>query len=89
MFGIMQSEENKSGVVASSLNGHAWEASGLSLIASCPKCRARLTGFRNCPALIDSCGFETYNIQCNKCEARLVGIVDPLDEKLLVTPSEA
>jgi len=36
---------------------------------------------------IDECGFESYSLQCRACGSALVGIVDPLDDKLLLTVS--
>jgi hypothetical protein len=85
----MQSEQNISGDVASGLTGDAWETSGLPLTVDCPQCGARLTRVRSRTALIDSCGFEIYNIQCDRCDAHLVGLIDPVDDTLLVTPSAA
>ena len=84
----MQSGANISGDASNSLTGDASETSGPPLIADCPKCGTRITCFGNRTAQIDSCGFETYNFQCEKCGARLDGIIDPFDEKLLVTLSE-
>jgi len=86
-FAIMQSEPDISSDVASGLAGDAGETSGLPLVVDCPQCGAQLTRGRSRTAPIDSCGFETYNIQCGRCDARLVGMIDPVDDTLLVTPA--
>ena len=34
---------------------------------------------------IDECGFESYSLKCRVCGSALVGIVDPADNKILLT----
>ena len=31
---------------------------------------------------MDSCGFESYSLECEQCGAQLVGIIDPMDDQL-------
>lgn len=57
-------------------------------VVACPKCDAQLTFCRSQSSQIDSCGFESYSLECKECRARLVGIVDPDDEKLLLSEFE-
>jgi hypothetical protein len=53
--------------------------------AACPRCDASLTIFRSENPYIDECGFESYSLKCGACGSALVGIIDPTDDKLLVT----
>jgi hypothetical protein len=53
--------------------------------AKCPSCGARLNLHRSHTPEIDSCGFESYRLECKECGARLAGIIDPFDDKLLLT----
>jgi ribosomal protein S27E len=55
-----------------------------ALRVKCPRCDALQIIFNRTP-FIDSCGFEKYSIECKQCRASLVAIVDPADDKLLVT----
>jgi hypothetical protein len=52
---------------------------------ACPRCGATLTFSRSDTALIDSCGFESYRLECEQCGAHLAGIVDPADDALLLS----
>lgn len=52
---------------------------------ACPRCDAPLTFWRNRSPRIDSCGFESYGLECRECGGRLAGIVDPADETLLLS----
>jgi hypothetical protein len=52
---------------------------------ACPGCGARFAFCRSEHPLIDACGFETYSFACKECRASLSGIVDPLDDALLIT----
>jgi predicted nucleic acid-binding Zn ribbon protein len=61
--------------------------SGAALI-DCPRCAARLAFSREPLSLIDSSGFESYRLKCEQCGAELVGIIDPLDDELLVSELE-
>jgi hypothetical protein len=53
---------------------------------ACPACAALVTFSRTGTPRIDACGFESYSLECHECGARLAGIIDPLDDELLVTP---
>jgi hypothetical protein len=58
-------------------------APGLEI--KCPQCEARSVFHRaKCPR-IDSSGFETYSFECQGCGASIVGIIDPYDDKLLLS----
>ena len=67
--------------------GDATTISGVDVV-ECPKCAARLTIIRRPVPFIESCGFESYSFECDGCGARVVGIVDPFDNKLLVSELE-
>jgi hypothetical protein len=67
--------------------GRAGTLSSVELV-ECPKCAARLTFYRNPIPVIDSSGFESYSLKCDQCGAELVGIVDPLDNELLISELE-
>lgn len=54
-------------------------------IVACPKCDARFIFCRSPSPRIDSCGFESYSVECEECGARLDGIIDPYDDKLLLS----
>ena len=54
-----------------------------------PSCAARFTFCRSENPAIDACGFESYTFACKECGASLSGIVDPLDDALLITESTA
>jgi hypothetical protein len=55
----------------------------------CPGCGAHLAFCRTEHPSIDACGFESYTFACEECGASLSGIVDPLDDVLLVTETAA
>jgi hypothetical protein len=52
---------------------------------ACPKCDTQFTFYRSSTPHFDECGFELYQLNCGKCETPLVGIVDPADNKLLLS----
>jgi hypothetical protein len=54
---------------------------------ACPGCGARFAFCRSAHPAIDACGFESYSFDCKECGASLSGIVDPLDDVLLITES--
>jgi len=54
---------------------------------ACPKCSASLKFYRSDKPHIDECGFESYSLNCGACGSTLVGIVDPVDDRLLLTIS--
>jgi predicted nucleic acid-binding Zn ribbon protein len=57
-------------------------------LLGCPKCSAQLRFQRSSFPLMDSCGFETYSLECDQCGAQLVGIIDPFDDQLLLSERE-
>jgi C4-type Zn-finger protein len=54
---------------------------------ACPKCNADFMFYRSDMPHIDECGFESYSFRCKACGSALVGIIDPMDDALLVTAS--
>jgi C4-type Zn-finger protein len=54
---------------------------------ACPKCDAELKFYRSETPYFDECGFESYSIKCSACGSSLAGIIDPADDKLLLTVS--
>jgi hypothetical protein len=61
---------------------HAYDT---AIVASCPNCRVSMSLLRSSISQIDSCGFESYSFQCESCKSSLAGIIDPMDEELLVS----
>ena len=61
---------------------HAYDT---TIAAACPKCKVSLKLLRSSIPQIDSCGFESYSFQCESCKSSLAGIIDPMDEELLVS----
>ncbi len=57
-------------------------------LIGCPKCFARLRFQRSSSPPMDSCGFETYSLECDQCGAQLIGIIDPVDDQLLLSEVE-
>ena len=55
------------------------------IIAICPNCKSGSKLFRATVPQIDSCGFESYSFQCKRCKSSLAGIIDPMNEELLVS----
>jgi hypothetical protein len=53
----------------------------------CPKCGASLKFYRSNQPEIDECGFESYSFECRECGSLLVGVIDPMDDTLLLTIS--
>ena len=51
-------------------------------------CDAWLTFCRSSSPRVDSCGFESYSLECTECRAWLAGIIDPSDEKLVLSEFE-
>jgi hypothetical protein len=51
----------------------------------CPHCRLKFKFFRSTSPHIGACGFESYSFECERCDASLRGIVDPADDKLLLS----
>jgi hypothetical protein len=63
-------------------------AQGFQIVA-CPKCHAKFRFYRSASPHIDESGFESYRIECVGCEALLIGIIDPADNKLLLSERDA
>jgi hypothetical protein len=54
---------------------------------ACPKCDASLKFYKSDHPHIDECGFESYSLKCRACGSTLVGIIDPVDDRILLTIS--
>jgi hypothetical protein len=54
---------------------------------ACPRCDPTFKFYRCGRPDIDGCGFERYSFACAACGLTFVGIVDPRDDKLLLTIS--
>ena len=57
-------------------------------VLACPKCGRRSRFFRSPFPEIDSCGFESYALECKECGVKLAGIIDPDGEDLLLSELE-
>jgi uncharacterized Zn finger protein len=57
----------------------------LSVQIECPQCKAHSVFHRAAFPHFDSSGFESYSIKCQNCGTFLVGIIDPFDDKLLLS----
>ena len=55
---------------------------------ACPACTAQVMFCRSRTLHIDTCGFESYSLECHECGARLAGIIDPYDDELLLSELE-
>jgi len=62
-------------------------ANAFQLVA-CPHCRLYFRFYRSTSPHIDECGFESYSLECPRCDAPLHGIINPADDKLLVSGTE-
>jgi uncharacterized protein YbaR (Trm112 family) len=54
-------------------------------VIACPACNTGFAFHRHSTPHIDACGFESYSLECEKCGAAFAGIVDPLDDTLLLS----
>jgi DNA-directed RNA polymerase subunit RPC12/RpoP len=54
---------------------------------ACPKCDFSLKLYRSDKLHIDECGFESYAFKCSSCGSMLVGIINPIDDTILLTTS--
>ena len=54
---------------------------------ACPKCDASLKFHRSNKPHIDEFGFQSYSFKCRACGSLLVGVIDPVDDALLLTVS--
>jgi hypothetical protein len=52
---------------------------------ACPKCDPMFQFYASDGPFIDGCGFESYSLICKVCGLTYVGIIDPRDDKLLLT----
>jgi hypothetical protein len=55
------------------------------IIAICPNCKSGSKLLRATVPQLDSCGFESYSFQCEGCKRTLAGIIEPMNEELLVS----
>jgi hypothetical protein len=60
-------------------------ASETDAVVRCPKCAASFKFSRALFPHIDTCGFESYSFQCERCGSAIGGIIDPLEDKLFVS----
>jgi hypothetical protein len=56
-----------------------------AVAVKCPKCEASSKFYRTPFPHIDTCGFESYSFQCECCGSAIAGIINPLDDELLVS----
>ena len=61
---------------------HVYET---TIAEACPKCRVSQKLLRSSIPQIDSCGFESYFFQCESCKSSLAGVIDPMNEELLLS----
>jgi hypothetical protein len=61
---------------------HAYDT---TIVAACPKCRVSLKLLRSSIPQFDSCGFENYFLQCESCQSSLAGVIEPINEELLIS----
>jgi hypothetical protein len=54
-------------------------------IVVCPHCGVKFKFFRTSSPHMDECGFESYELKCEGCNTPLRGIIDPADDKLLLS----
>jgi hypothetical protein len=54
----------------------------------CPHCHLNFKFWRSTRPDIDECGFESYRFDCPRCDAGLCGIVDPADDRLLLSSAD-
>ena len=57
-------------------------------LIACPAYRTQVIFRRTRAPRIDTCGFESYSLECHKCGVRLAGIIDPCEDELLLSQSE-
>ena len=60
-----------------------------ALLVKCPKCEATSKFFRTAFPHIDTFGFESHSFRCECCGSAIAGIINPLDDELLVSLLEA
>ena len=70
---------------------HEWERTKQGRVRvthRVPDLQCRFTFYRSHSPHIDACGFDSYSLECKDCGARLAGIFDPANEKLLLSELE-
>jgi hypothetical protein len=84
---IQYSKDAGSAVTRASAQRYHQEYQGQPQLGAvnCPRCEARLRPDRTPASLMDSCGFESYHLECDACGIQLAGIVDPYDDALLLS----
>ena len=73
--------------MAVSSSNNALGAETLQLV-SCPHCHMNFRFYRSSYPHIDECGFESYSLECPRCDAPLRGIIDPADGRLLLSETK-
>jgi hypothetical protein len=59
-------------------------ASDGAIAVTCPKCKRSTIFIRGFQPHIDRCGFESHSFRCGWCSSYLGGVVDPIDDELVV-----
>jgi hypothetical protein len=70
------------------LLSHSVLALDQSQAVRCPNCGYLIENWDIMIPIIDACGFESYSLSCEECEAQLGGIVDVEDGRLLLVKLE-
>jgi hypothetical protein len=64
-----------------------------AVTVTCPKCNRSSIFTRGPLPLIDRCGFELHSFRCEWCASYLAGVIDPIDDELVISlleqPSDA
>jgi hypothetical protein len=56
-----------------------------AVAVACPKCKRSSIFSRGPLPLIDRCGFEFHSFRCEWCASYLAGVVDPIDDELVIS----
>src|SRR6516164_2172198 len=56
-----------------------------AIVVACPKCKRSSIFARGPLPLIDRCGFEFHSFRCEWCASYLAGVIDPIDDKLVIS----
>jgi hypothetical protein len=56
-----------------------------AVAATCPKCKRSSIFSRGPLPFIDRCGFELHYFRCEWCASYLAGVVDPIDDELVIS----
>jgi hypothetical protein len=56
-----------------------------AVAVTCPKCKRSSIFARGPLPLIDRCGFELHSFRCEWCASYLAGVVDPIDDVLVIS----